>query len=231
MLAKQAQLVPLIENINTYKAAAPGMKTTLNQWITFLLQKTKLSLSQLCLTSPCLITHFANERTNEEFLEWFRGKKNHPHPSTLKNMTENMKKFLTFLINSTEDRFLAVKLGCVKQKWQSRLSEFNRDADRLREHNRRFSVIKDKGKYLEKKDWRSLSIKADEIMDEIELNFEEELEMDMKMAKKYTQSLLWTLGFSMGLPRTSTFTLMELNTTLVFRNGKYLIIWHSNFAR
>jgi hypothetical protein len=56
-------------------------------------------------------------------------------------------------------------------------------------------------------------------MDEIESSLASGDELDKKTAKSYSQALLWTLGFAMGLPRTSTFTLMDVGRTLVFRDG------------
>jgi hypothetical protein len=212
----------LVRGINMLKSASSQAQTrsALTLWVTFLLKKTKKTLKQLMASSPGLLSFFGDLETMGEFWDWYRSMTGHTNPSTLKNFVDKMRKINSLLVSAVDDRALVIKLGEIGKFWKAHSSVFNREATRWREHNRRVTVMKDSGKFLTKEDWQALSHSATLNLSTIMEEFDpEENHMDKKIAKSFVQSLLWVLGLSLGLPRTSTFTLMKIGSTLAFRNG------------
>lgn len=202
------------------KSVSNQAKSALTRWVSFLLEKNEeKTLKQLLASSPELLTYFSDLKTNQDFWEWHKTTTGHTHPSTLKNFVDKMRNILSYFNGRIDERLLEIRLDNVEKFWKSQSSIFNREADRLREYTRRVSVMKDRGKYIEECDWQLLSTTANERMDDIEASLVSVDDLDKKTAKSYIQALLWTLSFSMGLPRTSAFTLMDIGKTLVFRDG------------
>lgn len=223
-LLKHPSLSPLTKWITT-DFSSPSykkqMKSALTIWVTFLLQEERKSLKQLLISSPGLMACFADPNTNESFWNWYLDVTGHTHPSTLKNFVDKMRKMLDFLRKRCEDRFISQKLKTSSKFWQQHSSKFNKEATRKREYERRVTVIKDKGKFLTKEDWKKLSETANEKMDSIEEKFDSET-MTNEAAKAYSQCLLWLVGLALGIPRTMMFTFMDIGETLIFRNGMFL---------
>ena len=223
-LLRFPSLSHLVRGIELLKTTSTRWQTksALTLWVTFLLQKTKNTLKQLMASSPGLVSYFSDLETVEEFWDWYRTTTGHTNPSTLKNFVDKMRSINSILISSIDDRVVVIKLGEIGRFWKGHSSVFNRDATRWREHHRRVTVMKDEGKFLTKQEWQTISQVATSNLESIIEDFDpEEDQMDNKTAKTFVQSLLWVLGLSLGLPRTTTFTLMEIGNTLNFRNGKF----------
>ena len=202
------------------KSVSNQVKSALTRWVSFLLDtRQDKTFKQLLASSPTLLSYFSDLKMNQQFWEWHRMTSGLTHPSTLKNFVDMMRKILSYFNGKISDRLLEIRLDNVGKFWKSQSSIYNKEADRLRDYSRRLTVIKDSGKYVEEEDWQLLSSTSNKRMDEIESSLASGDDLDKKTAESFTQALLWTLGFAMGLPRTSTFTLMDIGRTLVFRDG------------